>query len=77
VGKVSEHFVDIEGSGNVFTVDLCSDDCTIKSQGNGNCQVKVNNNLSISLEGNGNICYRGQPVVTSDIAGNGNITVCN
>lgn len=77
VGNVEDSFVDIEGSGNVFAFGLCTDNCTIDSQGNGNCEVKVSNRLDINLEGSGNICYRGQPIINSDIDGSGNVRSCN
>ena len=64
----------ITGTGDVDAFDMEVDDCDIRIEGAGNCEVNVNNNLDIQVSGVGNIFYMGNPVVTQDISGVGNVT---
>jgi len=76
-GSVVDHVIEIEGSGNASGFGFCSETCTIRTQGSGDCQVKVSNTLNVKIEGSGDVCYRGQPIVNLDIDGSGKVQNCN
>jgi hypothetical protein len=64
----------ITGTGNVDAFDMEVDDCDIRIEGSGNCEINVNDNLDVQVSGVGNIFYMGHPVITQNISGVGNVT---
>jgi hypothetical protein len=64
----------ITGTGDISAFDMEVDDCDIRIEGAGNCEVNVNDNLDIQISGVGNVLYMGSPLITQEISGVGNVT---
>ena len=64
----------ITGTGDISAFDMEVDDCDIRIEGAGNCEVNVNDNLDIQISGVGNVLYMGTPLITQGISGVGNVT---
>lgn len=77
MGIVNEHYIEIEGQGDIMGFGLCSNSCEIESKGSGNCKVKVNDTLAVNIEGSGDVCYKGTPTVTTSIDGSGDVKSCD
>jgi hypothetical protein len=74
-----QDFLDIyiTGTGDVNAFDMEVDECNIRIEGAGNCEVNVSSNLDVQISGVGNVTYMGHPSLTSDISGVGNVTAIN
>jgi len=76
-GFAEKHSIDMSGSGEVKAFDLVSNDCNIKIDGLGACEITVQNSLDVEMQGSGKVCYKGQPTITIDNLGIGEIKDCN
>jgi len=65
--------IDYRGIGHVLAYGLPVDNCTVYSNGPGDCKVMVNDNLEVDISGIGNICYRGNPEITVTDTGLGEL----
>ncbi|MFA6127704.1 MAG: head GIN domain-containing protein [Bacteroidales bacterium] len=65
--------VAISGSGAFMGFPATTGDCTVKSSGSGNCEVKVSNNLNVTISGSGNVYYKGSPEIVSSDSGSGQL----
>ena len=66
-----------EGSGEVHAFDFATDNCDIKIDGSGDCEVFCNDHLNVKIEGSGDIFYIGEPIINSNITGSGNVISAN
>ena len=76
-GFAESHFIDMSGSGDVKAFGLESNDCSIKIDGLGECEITVQNSLEVEMKGSGNVCYKGQPAITIKNEGLGEVKDCN
>ena len=65
--------IDYRGIGNVLAYGLPVDNCTVYSNGPGDCKVMVNDYLEADISGIGDICYMGNPEVTVTDTGLGEL----
>ena len=65
--------IDYRGIGHVLAYGLPVDNCTVYSNGPGDCKVMVNDNLEVDISGIGNIYYRGIPEITVTDTGLGEL----
>ena len=66
-----------EGSGVVHAFDFATDNCDIKIDGSGDCEVFCNEYLNVKIEGSGDLFYIGEPIINSSITGSGNVKSAN
>jgi len=72
-GKTLNQSINIMGSGDVMASGLDSETCQVVITGNGNCKVRVADELDISIIGNGDLFYKGNPKVRSHVVGTGDV----
>jgi hypothetical protein len=64
----------ITGTGDVNTLDLPVNECSIIINGAGNCEVHADSSLEVDISGVGNVFYTGHPALSTDISGVGMVT---
>lgn len=62
-----------DGSGNLFGYPLISKKCELFTDGGGDLQITVNEDLKGTIEGNGDIYYKGNPTIQVAIKGSGEL----
>lgn len=73
-GKSERVDIEINGSGEINTMELTSGDVTVTINGSGEATVLANGELDAEINGSGNIIYAGKPeAVHSSINGSGRI----
>ncbi len=77
IGSVEKQTLRIQGDGKIFNFGLASLETTIDIQGDGDCEVTVEDNLEVKISGDGKVCYKGNPSLDTDISGGGEINNCN
>jgi len=65
--------VRIEGSGNYYGYPVKSEECSVKIDGSGGCEISAGSKLDVTIEGSGNVYYRGAPSITTNISGSGRV----
>lgn len=76
-GFTESHTIDLSGAGDIRAFDLTTNDCQIKIEGLGECEVTVLNSLTVEMSGGGKVCYKGTPSLNFNNQGNGQINNCN
>ena len=76
-GYVTNHSIEIEGSGEINSFGLNSTFCQISIDGSGDCKVYAEKELKVIIFGSGDVYYKGYPTIDSVIAGSGRIIDAN
>lgn len=77
-GYTENHLIEMTGRGEIKAFDLIANNCQVKMDGFGECEVRVLESLNIEINGSGSVCYRGQPTInTIDTSANGKVDDCN
>ncbi len=69
--------IKINGSGNYKGFFAKSEGYVVKSNGSGNCEIHVINDLDVAINGSGDVSYKGNPEVTKAINGSGELIRVN
>ena len=72
-GSAKNYKVSIEGSGDVKSFGLITEQATITASGSGDAELTVTKNLKGTLKGSGNVYYRGSPVIDVTTSGSGRV----
>lgn len=76
-GQVLNSSIDIEGSGDIRSYDMVSQDAVVNSDGSGDCHINVLKTLNVELEGSGSVFYKGNPITTITDEGSGVVSHVN
>jgi len=66
-----------EGDGKFEGFLFSVDDCNIKIEGSGDCNVNCKDYLNVQIEGSGDVYYLGTPTIEADISGSGKVINAN
>ena len=69
--------INLIGTGNVKAFDMTATTCKVSTEGVGNVEVTVTDELEVFIFGTGNVSYRGEPEITESIAGLGQLIDAN
>lgn len=70
-GTTQNFYSVIEGSGNVYSLNMVAGKAETTTSGSGNTEITASNQLKVKISGSGNVYYRGTPVITTNISGSG------
>ena len=76
-GETNHLEITSTGIGIVNAFDMTSKSCNVLTEGFGNVEVTVIEDLSASLTGFGSVFYKGHPTITSNITGAGRLVNAN
>ena len=69
--------IDIIGSCDYEGFPIITDECNIRIEGSGNCDIFVRNKLDVTIVASGNVRYKGNPEITVSITGSGELQDAN
>ncbi|MGV8879127.1 MAG: head GIN domain-containing protein [Sphingobacteriaceae bacterium] len=74
-GQAGEHWVELNGSGNLNALNLATGKYHIETSGASHCKINVLNELNVRTSGSGNVKYRGNPKsVNNSQSGSSSVT---
>lgn len=74
-GQAGEHWVELNGSGDLNALNLVTGKYHIETSGSSHCKINVLNELSVRTSGSGNVEYRGNPKsVNNSQSGSSSVT---
>lgn len=72
-GSAKNYKIMIDGSGDVKSFGLQSEQATITASGSGDAELTVSKSLKATLTGSGNVYYKGNAVVDANTKGSGKV----
>lgn len=76
-GQATTHQIALEGSGIVEAFELTTNETTVVLEGQGNVNVRAEEQLNVDLLGTGTVFYKGDPQLNVRITGVGTVSDAN
>lgn len=70
-GTTQNFYSRIDGSGNIYALNLVADKAETNTTGSGNTEISAVSQLKVRITGSGNVYYHGTPVISTTISGSG------